>query len=144
MNSLDQYLALLEDRGKTCILMSGGRIIFESDSLGVKPLRMLRSQNFRKAEGQPLILIDRVIGKGALMLAELLGVDAIYTPLASEKALHYSKTAGIPLHYKELVPFIENRLRSGMCPIEHSVQNTEDPVLGEQNIEAAIARLMQA
>lgn len=141
--NLKNYLKLLAERNKTCIILSGSDMIYESDSLGVKPLRTLRQENFRKIEGDHLILIDKVIGKGALMLAELLEVNAVYTPLASEKALRYSEKAGIPLFYETLVPFIENRDRSGMCPIEHSVKDTDDPIQGEQNIEAAIEILMQ-
>lgn len=140
---LEYHLKLLAERDRTCIILRRGEILYESDSLGVKPLRMLRKDKFRKSEGDHLILIDKVIGKGALMLARLLGIDEIYTPLASEKALIYSEKAGIPLYYETLVPFIENRDRSGMCPIEHSVKDTEDPVQGEQNIEAAIQILMQ-
>ena len=137
------YLQLLDDRGRTCILLKDKEVIYESDSLGVKPLRLLRMDNFQKEKGAQLVLIDKVIGKGALMLAELLGVDEIHTPLASEKALSYSQQVRIPLYYETLVPFIENRDRSGMCPIENAVKDTQDPNLGEKNIEAAIEILMR-
>lgn len=140
---LENYLKLLDEREKTCIILSGRDIIYESDSLGVKPLRVLRKSNFIKQQDDHLILVDKVIGKGALMLAELLGVNEIYTPLASEKALRYSEKSGIPLFCETLVPFIENRDRSGMCPIEDSVKDTDDPIQGELNIDAAIEILMQ-
>lgn len=140
---LDPRLELLTARNKTCILINRETIVYESHAIGVKPLRELRKMNYRKLDGDYLILVDRVIGKGALMLAELLGVDAIFTPLTSQTALDYSKKADIPIYYKELVPFIENRDRTGMCPIENSVRHTDDPVEGEQNIEAAIGILMQ-
>ncbi|NLB22614.1 MAG: DUF1893 domain-containing protein, partial [Clostridium sp.] len=38
---------------------------------------------------------------------------------------------------------IQNRTRTGMCPIEESVINTSDPHTGEANIEAAITLLMK-
>lgn len=144
MRKLNEYLKILDERNQTCIILSGTDIIYESDSLGVKPLRMLRESNFKKQEDHHLILIDKVIGKGALMLASLLGVDEVYTPLASETALNYSKKTGTPLHYETLVPFIENRDRTAMCPIEYSVKDTDDPNQGEQNINAAIKLLMHA
>lgn len=140
---LEERLELLAARNKTCILINLETIVYESDAIGVKPLRELRQMNYRKLDGDYLILVDRVIGKGALMLAELIGIDAIFTPLTSQPALDYSNKVGIPLYYKELVPFIENRDRTGMCPIENSVKDTNDPDLGEQNIEAAIGILMQ-
>ena len=139
----DDRLELLTSRNKTCILINQETIVYESDAFGVKPLRELRQMNYKKLDGDYLVLVDRVIGKGALMLAELIGVDAIFTPLTSQTALDYNKTLHIPLYYKDLVPYIENRDRSGMCPIEHSVRDTNDPELGEQNIEAAIKILMK-
>ncbi len=140
---LEQRIALLDERKKTCILMNHGTIIYESDAFGVKPLRVLRQSGFKKQEGDHLILIDRVIGKGALILAELIGVDEIFTPLTSEFAIQYSHQIDLPLTWKTRVPMIENRTRTGMCPIERSVLDTSDPQIGEQNIEAAIAFLMQ-
>ncbi len=133
---------LLTTRDQACILLKNGTLIYEDKGLGVKPLRKLRQQNFTKSPDDVLILIDKVIGKGALMLAELIGVDEIYTPLTSEAALNYSEKCKIPVYSLKLVPFIENRDRTGMCPIENSVKETNDPVIGEQNIEKAIKFLM--
>lgn len=140
---LEEHLNLLDERNKTCILMNHGTIIYESDALGVKPLRELRRMSFTRKEGDQLTLIDRVIGKGALMLAQLLGIDAIYTPLTSENAIAYNRLSRIPLFYMERVPMIENRTRTEMCPIERSVLHTTDPVEGERCIEDAIAILMK-
>ncbi len=142
-SNLDRQLELLTARNKTCILLNKDTILFEAFGLGVKPLRELRRLKLEKQPGDHWILIDRVIGKGALMLAELIGVDVIYTPLTSQAALDYAKEAGIPVHFSEVVSFIENRDRSGMCPIENSVKDTNNPHLGEQNIEAAIKILMR-
>lgn len=135
---------LLDERKKTCILLNGSTVIFEAEGLGVKPLRQLRQSAIKKHPGDYFILIDRVIGKGALMLSELIGADEIYTPLTSQCALDYSKRCGIPIHALSVVPFIENRDRTGMCPIENSVQHTDDPAQGECNIEDAIHWLMNA
>lgn len=141
-NKLIEMTELLATRDQACILLKNGELIYEDTGLGVKPLRKLRQQNFSKAPNDKLVLIDKVIGKGALMLAELIGVDEIFTPLTSEAALNYSKKCNIPIHSLEIVPFIENRDRTGMCPIENSVKDTNDPILGEQNIEKAIEYLM--
>lgn len=139
----DRLLALLDERDKTCIVLNHDTVIYESDAFGVKPLRLLRQSGFEKQPGDRLILIDRVIGKGALMLAALLGIDEIHTPLVSEYALSYSEKAGIPVVYQTRVPMIEDRTRTGMCPIERSVLDTDDPAAGERQIEEAIAFLMQ-
>lgn len=135
---------LLDERNKTCILFDKDEIIYESTGLGVKPLRQLRQEGFTKRRDQTLILVDRVIGKGALMLAMLLGVVEIHTPLLSQAALDYNAKQKEPLklYYETLVPYILNRDQSGLCPIEQSVKDIDDPHLGEKAIEEAIAFLM--
>ena len=140
---LEQHIRLLNERNKTCIVLSNVKIIFESEAFGVKPLRELRQSGFKKQPEDHLTLIDRVIGKGALILAQLIGIDEIFTPLTSQHALRYSQVINLPITYQVKVPMIQNRTRTGMCPIEESVINTSDPHTGEANIEAAITLLMK-
>lgn len=142
MDDFKEILDLLDQRQKTCILLNNGAIVYESDALGVKPLRQLRAMNYRKFPGDSLTLIDRVIGKGALMLAELLEIDAIYTPLISQTALDYNQKLKLPLYYEKVVPYIQNRTMDDLCPIEKSVLNITDPKEAESAIETAIAILM--
>lgn len=84
---------------------------------------MKESKDYEPGE---LVLVDKVIGKAALLLAAKIGITKIYTPVTSYAALDAAKEHHISLNAAEVVHFIENRTKTGMCPIEMSVKNTID------------------
>ena len=99
------------------------------------------------AEGRSLVgysAADRVVGKGAALLYARLGVVAVYAETMSEAGLATLRTQGIVASYGTLVPVILNRARTGVCPIERSVESISDPLAAEPAIRAAVARLMAA
>ncbi len=134
-------LDLLEASGASCLILSRGSVIFTSSYIGVKPLLQFMAQA-EVLPGDDLVLVDKVIGKAALLLAKRLGIRTIYTPVASEAALTSAGHHGIDLQAAAVVPFITNRTLTGMCPLEASVLDTDDPIQGEANIRAAIRILM--
>lgn len=140
--NIDKYISYLEKRNKTFILLKNNEIIYEDDSIGVKALRMLRQKKIYKNQNDKFILIDKIIGKAAVVLAALNNIDEIYTPLASAYAIEFSKELPIKLFYKEKVDFIENRTHDGMCPIEKSVLNLTDLLEAEKSISKTIEYLM--
>nr|WP_240541087.1 DUF1893 domain-containing protein [Bifidobacterium colobi] len=86
---------------------------------------------------------DRVVGKGAALLYAKLGAKAVYAETMSEAGLTTLQNNGIEASYGTLVPMILNRAGTGMCPIEQSVADIDDPAAAEPAIRAAVARLMQ-
>ena len=93
-------------------------------------------------EKEDLLLIDKVIGKAALLLSVLLGIKTIHTPVASRAAVEAAEFHGVELHAETVVPYIMNREKNGMCPLEKSVLDTSDPQMALENIRAAIRLLM--
>lgn len=87
---------------------------------------------------------DRVIGKAAAMLYIRLGAVAVHGCVMSEAGLAMLESHGVAAAYDELVPMIRNRADTGMCPIERSVRDVDDPAEVEAPIRAAVARLMAA
>lgn len=134
-------LDLLERSGASCLILHQDEVIFSSSFIGVKPLLQFMAEA-QPLPGNDLVLIDKVIGKAALLLAKRLGIRTIYTPVASEAALSSAAHHGIDLQAASVVPFITNRALTGMCPLEASVLDTNDPLQGEVNIRAAIRILM--
>lgn len=135
--------SLLEDNQSTCIILKGDLIIYTSSFIGVKPLLNFMKEP-KNDEPDELILVDKVIGKAALLLAAKIGIREIYTPVTSLAALAAAKEHHISLYAAEVVPFIENRTKTGMCPIEMSVKNTDDLDEAFLNISETIKVLMAA
>ncbi len=63
---------------------------------------------------------DKVVGKGAAALMMAGSIGALYAEVISEPALALLATASdaIYVKYGTIVPQIENRSRTGMCPVE--------------------------
>ncbi|MBT1180801.1 DUF1893 domain-containing protein [Bifidobacterium sp. CP2] len=87
---------------------------------------------------------DRVVGKGAALLYAKLGVRSVWAATMSEAGLAALRAHGIDASYGTLVPVILDRERTGMCPIERSVERIGVGDLNEAEIaiRAAVARLM--
>ena len=61
---------------------------------------------------------DKVVGRGAAALMVLGKVSEVYADVISSPALALFRGAGIPVRFDREVPHIENRDKSGWCPLE--------------------------
>lgn len=124
----------------SCVIKADNRIIATYTSMGVKPL-----MDFYKANGEAyknLTVIDRIMGKGAVMLAVLVGASRVTTPIMSQSAYDFAKRKGLEVQVDKVVPMIINRQGTGRCPIEKAVLDIEDIDQGYKAISNAIAVLM--
>ena len=80
-------------------------------------------------------------GKAAALL--LSNAAEVYGSVMSETAQEVLDTYQVPYSCGERVPFIQNRTRTGMCPLEDAVRDISDPAKGFDAIEARIAELMR-
>ena len=126
----------------TCIIVRDEEVLYTSSFQGVKPLR-LYFQEHGKSQ-YPLMVVDKIMGKAAVMLAILCGAKKLMTPVISELGLEYAKKHDVLVAYEKRVDYIINRAGDGPCPIEASVEHIDDLEAGYQAIEDAIAELMKA
>lgn len=64
------------------------------------------------------LVADKVVGKGAAALMVLASVADVYADVISEPALDMLRANGVPVRFGQVVPFIENRDKTGHCPVE--------------------------
>lgn len=114
--------------------------IFTSKDKGVKPL--LDYYRLYGPSDTPLIVIDRIVGRGAVILAKLIGAVRITTPIMSEAAYELAKDYGIKTEVTKIVPYIINRAGDGRCPIETAVLGIDDVNEGYKAISETIDLLM--
>ncbi|MCL2328628.1 MAG: DUF1893 domain-containing protein [Bacteroidetes bacterium] len=69
---------------------------------------------------------DKIVGKGAAACMIFGGVRELYTTIISKPALEILQIANIPVQYEQCVDFIQNRMQTGMCPVEMLCANTND------------------
>lgn len=141
--NLEQANQLLKDNGCTCIILKNDEIIYKSNFIGVKPLLVFLNEQVEFKKNDKLILIDKIIGKAALLLAAKCKINKIYTPVISKEALSAAEFYNIKWEASKIVPHIINREGNGKCPIEASVTDTIDLDEAFNNIKGAIAELMK-
>lgn len=106
----------------TCMVEYKGEVVFRSKDKGVKPLMDYIALN---KDYSPITVKDKIMGKGAMVLAIKCMAHEVITPIISEKALHLAHQYGIHVFYEKVVPYIVNRTGTGSCPIEASVDGID-------------------
>ena len=123
-------LTTLEKGSYTLVLWDGERLVTSCDR-GVSPLVDLYE---RKEDYTAFSAADKVVGKAAAFMYILLGVREIWTHVISEGALELFEKHEVFVTYKEVVPFIINRTKTGMCPMENAVFEIDDPTCAHKAI----------
>ena len=132
---LETAKKLLEGSSYTCVLCREDRVL-TAQQRGVRPLLEWLDSG-TAADG--FSAADKVVGRAAAMLYCLLHVRAVYARILSRGALEVLSGHGIDVQYDTLVPFIENRDKTGLCPMEEATLPLTDPA----DAPAAIRRKLQ-
>ena len=137
MTNLEKAKQLMKENNATLVVVLNDKTELFFDR-GVKPLMMLLS---RDVDYSDFSASDRVIGKAAALLYVNLGIKDIYCELISEKALKVFKENDVHISYKEVVPLILNRDKTGYCPMETLVLNIDDPKIALEAIKNKIKEM---
>lgn len=70
-------------------------------------------------------IADKIIGKAAAALLIAGGIERLYTDIISEPALTLLLENNVEVEFSKMVPYIENRDKSGWCPMESAVYDKE-------------------
>lgn len=130
MRDIERAKALLDPN--TCVLCKGD-CIYTSQKTGISPMLDWLSE---KTDLCGFSAADKIVGKAAALLFVLAGVCEVYGEVMSEAGYHTLRAHGIPCTYGTLTPYIIDRQGTGMCPMEETVQEIDDP-------KAAFAALLK-
>lgn len=118
---------ILENEGLTLAIVKDGKVLFKSKEKGIKPLFIAVNELSRKLNGASVA--DRVIGRAAALLCKEYGIKEIYTKLISESAIDVLKEGKIEYKFEESSPYIKNRNKTDMCPVEKLSQDIKNTPL---------------
>lgn len=124
MRDIEMAEELLEKENLALVIVKDGNVVFSSSDRGIKPLYM--AVNELKDELGGSSVADRVTGKAAAMLCVYAGVKELSTRLISENAIRVFEKTPIVFKHRESVPYIKNRDKTGMCPVETLSSGTDD------------------
>lgn len=111
---MDELIRLLHEGGYSCVIRKEEIRTFTQR--GVADLYDLLNQHPVFLHGAQVA--DKVVGKAAAVLMVLGRVQEVYTDIISEPALVLLRRANIKLDCMQVVPRIQNRDRTGWCPLE--------------------------
>ena len=72
------------------------------------------------------IVADKIIGKLAASIMAKAGVKEIYTIKLSKIALPVLEENNIKYKYEELIDYVKNKDKTGMCPMELKFKDEKD------------------
>jgi len=102
-----------------------GSIIFETSSHGIGGLlRAIEELNTEMADSS---VADRIVGKAAALLCLYSGVFAVFAVTASEKGIQALRVNNVSCKFENVVPYILDSRKSGICPFENLVTDVSDP-----------------
>ncbi len=139
-DNLQKARQLLDAGNYTCVLCRDD-LVYTSTRRGVAPLL-----NWLDAGTslQGFSAADRVVGKATAYLYCLLGVKQVYARVMSKPATEVLQRYNIPASWDTLVAGIENRQKTGPCPMEHATRNCTTPQEALDAIRQTLAALQQS
>ena len=133
----NQVRLALDDGGYTCFLIKDTEL-YSSYHRGVKPLLDWLDTGVDLTDA---VAADKVIGKAAAYLYVLLDVSYVYAGVISKPALGVFEKYGIVCHYDQMVDAIENRTKTGFCPMERAVWDIDEPERVPEVLKEALRKL---
>jgi hypothetical protein len=124
INDLDLAKRTLLAGDYALVIAKGGKLLFTSRETSIRPIYQAVQELGESLEGASIA--DKVIGKAAALFCILGRVKSVYAALISEIAIETLQAAGIELEFEESCPYILNRSRDGMCPIETLALDVDD------------------
>ncbi len=139
--AVDDARRMIAERRAECVIVKDGLVESQRGN-GVMPLLNFHDHSPWHFAGA--IVVDKVVGRAAAMIAIHGKAFAVYGEVMSQDALELLGKYGIPAGCDQLVPQILNASRTGLCPLEQAVAGIEDPALAVAALRRRIVQLRAA
>ncbi len=120
---LKMAVEILNLEGRALVIVRDGEVLKRDNRRGIGPMYDIVTGERSFSDGSSLA--DKVIGKAAAMLAIDAGIARLYALVISAEAEKALSDAGVEYHFKTMVPFIQNREKTGKCPMERLAGDLE-------------------
>ena len=140
MMRLERAKEYLKSGNYTCVIEKDD-CFYTSSERGVKPLVNWMES---KIDFHGAYAADKVIGKATAFLYVLLGVTKVYAGVISQTALQVLQVNGISTEYGQVVEYIINRKKDGMCPFEAAVLEIDNPQTAYEEIRRKMVEMNNA
>lgn len=125
--------------GYTCVLCKD-ETVYTATERGVKPLVDWISAN---QETVGFCAADKVVGKAAALLYVRMEVAAVYAKVMSRAAAETLQRYGIAATYDVMTEAVRNRTDTGLCPMEQTVMDIDEPNAALEAIRAKMKKMSE-
>ena len=139
INNLERAIKILEEEKELTLVLVLNEDIYKSTEKGIKPLLNLLNSGKKYLDYSAA---DKIVGKAAAMLYKLLGVKEIYGEVMSISAIKFLEQNNLNFKYKINTKEIINRKGTGICPMEQTVLNIENPIEAKKALENKLKELI--
>jgi iron complex outermembrane receptor protein/vitamin B12 transporter len=125
---MESYLSLiinrLHEENYSCIVGNGNEIrTFKGQSVN----DLFDLYRYEPSFLNGATVADKIVGKAAAALMLLGKIRSVYAEVISESALDLFSNSDVEVEYDNIVPFIENRDKTGWCPLEEACYGLKTP-----------------
>ena len=139
MNNIIKAKALLV--GENTLALVKDNVSYTSTKNGLAPMLEFIEKGYDLTD---FAVADRVVGKAAAMLFCYAKINLVYAAIISSKALDYLNHNNVYVTYDRLVDNIYNRTKTGLCPMEQTVQDIDDCKIALEMLKAKALELKKS
>ena len=139
--AIDRAVTGIEAGDFGCAVIKNNVIVHKGRGKGVSPLLELASSDEGLRKMENALVVDRIIGKAAAMLVVMGGVTHAYGLTMSKSGEEYLHAHGVETKNNRCVDAISDRTGRGICPMERSVMEIDDPREGFEKLQETLAYL---
>ena len=129
---IEKVKGILYEKKASLVVYKNGEI-HEYYNHGIKDLREILSKDENALKGA--VVADTTVGKAAGAIMIKAEVKEIFADKISKLVIPLLEKYNVKYEYREIVDYIQNKDKTGMCPMEEKVRN-------EQNIEKILEFIM--
>lgn len=124
MTNLEMVRERLYSTNASLVVLYANGEIKEYYQNRIKDIKEILQKDKQTLKGA--IIADKVIGKVASSILAVAGVKEIYSDVMSKYAIPVLEENGIRYEYKNLVEYVQNNDKTGMCPMENKYKEETD------------------
>lgn len=124
MTKLEEIKEILHQKNASLVVAYENGEIEEYYQNRMKDIKNILQENPNALKGA--IIADKVIGKVAGSILTVAGVKEIYSDVMSQYAIPVLEENNVTYEYKNLVEYIQNNDKTGMCPMENKYKDEKN------------------
>ena len=138
MSDCDKAKELLTEE-MSCVLVKGDKV-YTSKKTGIAPMIEFIDN---KTDLVGFSVADKIVGKAVALLFIYSQIKEVYAKTISKPAVEILEKHSIKVSYETLTDRIINRKGTGLCPMEETILDVDDPAVAFPMLKNKMMQLRQ-